>query len=209
MLPFQIRGPSADVHDFVRPDSVELLDVAGLYVETRAILQEHLRERLEPNRATTFLAERTLPHVESMRLGMRWTVRGHHGGVHELRYVVGSDIGLDDPSDARAPGNLSEADVRCLAALLHARVVMAWIPTFPREAITYPGPLGYHDIQAPRGPAELKDRLEELERGVWEIALGTPRPRIQHGRYRRVYAFFEAGAWLALQQAHVLRRYQS
>ena len=194
--------------DLVRADSAELLDVAALYVGTRAILRDHLDERLEDARAlaVTFLAERTLPHVESMREGMRFTVRGQDGSVDELRYVVGSDVGADDPLDSRSPRSLSQADLRCLMALLHARVVMASLPAFPPEAATYPGPLGYRDIRAPRGPAELKDRLEELERGVWEIALGTPRPHIYHGRYRRVYAFFEAGALLAMQQAQALKR---
>ena len=83
---------------------------------------------------------------------------------------------------------------------LRARLVMSSLPGVPPEATTYPGPPGYRDIHPPRGPAELKDRLEEIERGLWEVATGVPRPHIYHGRYRRVYAYFEAGAWLALQQ---------
>ena len=186
--------------------NAELFDFAGLYVRTRAILREHLEAlELQQQQATAFLAERTLPHVEAMRQGLRWTVRNEHGGVDELRYVVGPDVGTDDPLDRRAEQELSAANLRCLMALLHARVVMAWLPGLPREVTTFPGPLGYRDIRAPRGPGELKDRLEELERGVWEVAVGRPRPSIQHGRYRRVYAFFEAGAWLALQQARQLR----
>jgi hypothetical protein len=186
----------------VRSGDAGLFDFAALYLRTRAILREHLdAERLRQEQAAAFLAERTLPHLEAMRLGLRWTVRAEHGPVAELRYVVGPDVGTDDPSDTREGRDLSEADIRCLAALLHAKVVMGWLPGLPREATTYPGPWGYRDIRPPRGPGELKDRLEELERGVWEVATGTPRPHIQHGRYRRVYAFFEAGAWLALQQS--------
>ena len=178
----------------------ELLDFSALYVRTRAILREHLRARLEAAQAAAFLAERALPHVEAMRQGLRLTVRAADGSVHELRYVVGPDVGTDDPQDSHAPTRLDPADVRCLLALLHARLVMRWLPSVPPEATTYPGPPGYRDIHPPRGPAELKDRLEEIERGLWEVATGVPRPHIYHGRYRRVYAYFEAGAWLALQQ---------
>ncbi len=189
----------------VRPDSVELLDVAKVYVGTRAVLRDHLNARHD-RQQVAYLAERTLPHVEAMREGLRWVVRAQDGSVDELRYVVGPDIGLDDPLDTRVPASLTPADVRCLIALLHARLVMGWLPKIPPEATTFPGPPeGYRDIFPPRGPAELKDRLEELERGIWEIALGKPRPDIYHGRYRRLYAFFEAGAWLALQEAHRLK----
>ena len=43
-------------------------------------------------------------------------------------------------------------------------------------------------------------------RTLARVLSGTPRPNISHGRYRRVYAFFEAGALLAVQQAQALKR---
>ena len=84
-------------------------------------------------------------------------------------------------------------------------VVMGWLPTLPREATTYPGSYSYRDIFPPRGPAELKDRVEELERGLWDVATGRPRDSIEHTRYRRLYAYFEAGAWISVQQSRRLR----
>jgi hypothetical protein len=81
-------------------------------------------------------------------------------------------------------------------ALRHAQVVFGCLPRTPRSVVSYPGYANYSDIPAPRTPLELRERIEELARGVWDAAslreLGTLDP----GQSRRVYGFFETGSWL-------------
>ena len=59
---------------------------------------------------------------------------------------------------------------------------------------------GFAVVVPPWWRQRLRVRLHVDPAGEWEVATGLPRPRIYHGRYRRLYAYFEAGAWLALQQ---------
>lgn len=184
----------------------ELLALTGLYVRTRHILREHVQaEGKLPTDEVQFLAERTLPHVEAMQQGFRWSVRASEAEVDELRFVVSPLLPLaDGEADTRAHRALDRPELAYVAAYSHGRVVMGLVPRLPPELTTFPDGLSYRDIWPPRGPGELKNRLEELERGIWEIASGSPSDAIYHGLHRRVYGFFEAGAWLGLQQVRGL-----
>lgn len=194
----------------------ELLNMGGLFVRTRQVLRDHVESEGQlPTDEVEYLAGRTLPYVEAMQEGFRYTVRAVEAGVDELRYVVSPyplAEGEDDQSsgaDARRQRLLEQPEMACVAALLYGRVVMGMLPRVPPQLTTFPDGLPYRDIWPPRGPGELKDRLEELERGLWEIATGRPREAIYHGRYRRLYGFFEAGAWLGLEQARLLGKLPS
>ena len=72
-------------------------------------------ELIAPDAMGTFLA----------RLIEQWGLGAPH--------VVGPDVGTDDPRDSRGSSGLDPADVRCLLALLHARLVMRWLPSVPPE----------------------------------------------------------------------------
>ena len=79
-----------------------------------------------------------------------------------------------------------------LAALGHARLVLAFLPRLPDDAVRFPaGRRTYADIPVPRGPAELSERIDELERELWLTAVGHPAPRTDPG-FRRTYGFFDA-----------------
>jgi hypothetical protein len=94
---------------------------------------------------------------------------------------------------------LRSAEPWNLAALDHARVVLAFLPKVPDEEVRYPsGRRTYADIAAPRGPAELAGRLDELERQLWRTATGrTPDP--VDPEFRRAYGFFDAADRLGLR----------
>src|SRR6185312_17530336 len=88
----------------------------------------------------------------------------------------------------RAPKpRLERAEPWNLAALAHARLVLAFLPRLPGWDVRFPvGRRTYADIAAPRGPAELSDRIEELERSLWQTAAGR-RPDPSDPAFRRSY----------------------
>ncbi|MDP8905694.1 MAG: hypothetical protein M3N29_10375, partial [Chloroflexota bacterium] len=97
-------------------------------------------------------------------------------------------------SGAGGERELVPASRRRLAALELARLTFAMLPATPATEVHYPAGLRtYADISPPRTPAELADRIEELERSLWHIATGRP-PRLSDGRYRRTYGFFDTAA---------------
>jgi hypothetical protein len=86
---------------------------------------------------------------------------------------------------------------RGLAALELARLTFAMLPRTPGADVHFAGGLrSYADIPAPRSPAELSDRIEELERSLWHIAAGRA-PRLSDASYRRTYGFFDAAVRLS------------
>src|SRR2546422_575031 len=105
----------------------------------------------------------------------------------------------DRAADARLDGptpRIRESEAWHLAALAHARLVLAVLPRLPDEAVRFPaGRRTYADIPAPRGPAELAARIDELERELWRTATGRPRPPT-HPAFRRTYGFFDAAELL-------------
>lgn len=168
-----------------------------------------------PHGGSVVLATETLPHIEDMEAGFRANLRATGSDLEELRaLVLLGGLGLPEPRDsaearaalieamqARAGAGgqrtLSASPGRGLAALEHARLVFALMPTAPGPSVRYPaGRPTYADIPAPRSPAELAGRIEELERRLWQVATGhTPGPT--DAAYRRVYGFFDIGERLA------------
>jgi hypothetical protein len=159
------------------------------------------------------IATETLPHVEDIEAGFRVSLRAGAVDLAELRTLV-ARAGLRS-TDARSPAEeraalietmhelaltanahpeLLPAPARALAALEHARLVFALLPHTPSEEVHFPvGRRTYADISAPRRPAELADRIEELERSLWSVAT-RHRPRLTDASYRRTYGFFDTAA---------------
>jgi hypothetical protein len=75
-------------------------------------------------------------------------------------------------------------------------VAPADIPRTSATDVHFPqGRPSYADITPPRGPAELAERIEELERSLWLLATrGTA--RLTDSGYRRTYGFFDTAARL-------------
>jgi hypothetical protein len=182
---------------------------------TRELLDAAIAEGELPDGGADYLADRTLPHVEGVQAGFVASLRTDGAGIAELRYLLGrvAATRVDPPvSDAerRAAAAEALAELRLarehgaatprlhaaepwnLAALAHARLVLAMLPRLAEDDVRFPGPRrSYADIPAPRGPAELSDRLEELERLLWRTAAGR-RPDPHDPAFRRSYGFFDA-----------------
>jgi hypothetical protein len=181
---------------------------------TRELLDAVASEGALPAGGADFLAETTLPHIEGVEAGFQGTLRSEHAGLPELRYLLSQVGALRVPpardvaehraaaEEARAeadaeqflggPPRLQRAEPWNLAALAHARLVLAWLPRVPEGDVRYPlGRRTYADIPAPRGPAELADRIVELERQLWRAATGRTAAPLDPA-FRRTYGFFDA-----------------
>jgi hypothetical protein len=182
---------------------------------TRELFDAAILEGGLPAGGADFLADTTLPHVEGIQNGFVGWLRSDAAGVAELRYLLNLVAGgrvepaatdaerraaaaeraLEALLGAERPGAapaLRGAEPWNLAALAHARLVLAMLPAIPDAEVRYPsGRRTYSDIPRPRGPAELASRLEELERQLWRTASGRSPDPVDPG-FRRVYGFFDA-----------------
>lgn len=182
---------------------------------TRELLDAALGDGALPDGGADYLADRTLPHVEGVQAGFIGWLRSDAAGLAELRYLlrrVGS-LRVEGPASnaerraaaaealaedtlagriGRRSAGLQPAEPWNLAALAHARLVLAMLPRIADDEVRFPaGRRTYADIPVPRGPAELSDRLEELERSLWRTATGA-RPNPADPAFRRAYGFFDA-----------------
>jgi hypothetical protein len=170
-----------------------------------------------PAEASDMIANETLPHVEDIEEGFRVWLRAGSVDIAELRTLVArAGLGGKERHGAAeeraalietmhdlalaARTELIPAPARELAALEHARLVFALLPHTPAEEVHFPaGRRTYADISAPRRPAELAERIEELERNLWSVAT-RHRPRLTDAAYRRTYGFFDTAARLSGSQ---------
>jgi hypothetical protein len=187
---------------------------------TRELLDAVAAEGVLPDGGADYLADTSLPHVEGVQAGFRGWLRADAAGSAELRFLVSQagsvraaapSLELLSPAERSAalaeaeqeartprdPARLREPEAWHLVALAHARLVLAFLPRLPAEAVRYPGSRRtYADIPVPRGPAELADRIDELERELWRTATGHARPATD-AAFRRTYGFFDASERLA------------
>lgn len=182
-----------------------------VFGRTLALLQAVMVTGDLPDGASEVLATETLPHIEDVEAGFRVRLRATETNLEDLRtLVLQSGLGLPEPRDtaearaalieamqARAGAGgertLAASPSRGLAALEHARLVFALMPSTPSPAVRYPaGRRTYADIPAPRSAVELVGRIEELERRLWQVAAGRI-PGPAEASYRRVYGFFDIG----------------
>ncbi|MBA2381968.1 MAG: hypothetical protein H0V73_07645 [Chloroflexi bacterium] len=204
------------MHDLEQSGFSEFDRWLALAHRTRELLDAAIGEGTLPAGGADYLADRTLPHVEGVQAGFVGWLRTESAGLAELRYLldrVGS-MRVDGPAtDAERRAAAAEAVAELavatrtgrgpaaalriaepwnLAALAHARLVLGMLPRIAEEDVRYPaGRRTYADIPVPRGPAELSDRLEELERSLWQTASGR-RPDPRDPAFRRAYGFFDA-----------------
>ncbi|MBA2719976.1 MAG: hypothetical protein H0U52_12165 [Chloroflexi bacterium] len=202
------------MHDLEQSGFSEFDRWHALARRTRELLDAVIGGGNLPEGGADYLAHRTLPHVEGVQAGFVGWLRSDAAGLAELRYLldrVGSMRveGPTNDAERRAaaaeavaeddlagrigrPAALRAAEPWNLAALGHARLVLAMLPRIAAEDVRYPaGRRTYADIAVPRGPAELSDRLEELERSLWHTAVGR-RPDPADPVFRRAYGFFDA-----------------
>jgi len=193
---------------------------------TRELLDRIVADGGLPDEDAAFLESTTLPHVEGIQVGFTGWLRSDTADAVELRYLlelvasmrVGPPHSAADrtaqlaeaDAEARLAGRrladgarpvvrLSNAEPWHLAALQHARVVLASIPRVPESEVRYPsGRRTYVDIPAPRGPAELAERIGELEAELWKAVTGRVSPPTAPA-FRRMYGFFDAADRLGVR----------
>jgi hypothetical protein len=162
---------------------------------TRELLDAVVEAGRLPAGGADFLAERTLPHLDDVQAGFQGWLRSDAAGLAELRHLllqVGA-MRVEETGDiVEQRASLRGVDARDLVALAHARLVLAFLPRIPDELVRFPaGRRTYADIAVPRGPAELAERIAELERQLWRAAIGQPAPALDPA-FRRTYGFFDA-----------------
>jgi hypothetical protein len=196
---------------FERSGFAEFDRMAALFRRTRELLDLACTTHELPDEATAVIATQTLPHVEDIEQGFRMWLRAGTVEIAELRALVAragvQSSGALSAAEARAAlvermnevaaaarAEILPAPARALAALEHARLVFALLPLTPAEEVHFPaGRRTYADIAAPRRPAELAERIEELERSLWSLATHRS-PRLTDASYRRTYGFFDTAA---------------
>lgn len=198
----------------------------GLVRRTRELLDRIADHGAVQGEDADFLETTTLPHVEGIQAGFTGWLRSDAADAVELRYLLELVAAMRVPPprdradraaalaeaalEARLTGRrladgarpeirLSNAEPWHLAALQHARVVLAFMPRLPDEAVRYPaGRRTYVDIAAPRGPAELAQRIGELEVELWKAVTGRTSPPMAPG-FRRLYGFFDTADRLGVR----------
>jgi hypothetical protein len=183
--------------------------LAVIFANARAVLDGVLATGDVSADASQVLATETLPHIEDVEAGFHARLRAAETGMEDMRILV-QRAGMVMPqgmgesraalieqmmaiSGAGGDRKVQPASTKRMAALHHARVVLALIPQTAAEDVHFPGlRSSYADIPVPRGAVEFVERVEEIERILWWIASGTPRGR-HDGAYRRVYGFFDVG----------------
>ncbi len=175
----------------------------------QAIVDELLHQARSRRKVTM---REALEYVEEVREGFTLSVRAEQAyDERELMYLVNqllidwdwlSDLGIEMgmPETVERVG-------RQVVAFAMATVAMAMTPELPPDAVTFPlrafFPTNtYADISVPRSPAEVWERLAEVERVVYMAGV-RPLSSLHPSPLRRAYAFFEANAWVAEQ--HITR----
>jgi len=186
----------------------EYAEITDLFKYTlRAFHNYWERNGLIPNDDVNFLATATLSHIDDIDLGFKWVLRAEHVPREEAAFLPGlADVPDWTQEPGGAPSRPIAPDLRKVMALEHARVVFGYLPLTPTGHVSYPGYSSYSDIKVPRTPMELRERIEELARGVWDAATRRSPDTLDPERARRVYGFFEAGSRLTAEQQRRIQR---
>jgi hypothetical protein len=181
---------------------------------TRELLDTIVDEGELPEGGAAYLDATTLPHLEGIQSGFQGWLRSDAADAAELRYLLMQVAQLRVPpprtfaerraavsevlverrlaDESGASSRLARIEPWHLAALGHARVVLAFIPKMAEDDVRFPaGRRTYADIPSPKGPAELSGRIAELERELWKAVTGRAAAPADPA-FRRTYGFFDA-----------------
>ncbi len=181
-----------------------LRDVARIVKYTRQTLANVVQEQRLAGRTVSHRPGQlsdTLQHLGEVREGFIISQRtSDHISLSELRALVQQVLvewnWLESLNLTVLPADEVESAQQQLVAFNHALVTLAVLPRLPASAITFPQKRpSYADMPAPALPGDLLNRLDEIERVIYQ-AEAMPNKALEYNSFRRTYAFFEAGAWL-------------
>ncbi|MFQ5611558.1 MAG: hypothetical protein ACE5H9_05440 [Anaerolineae bacterium] len=184
-------------------DSLRYL--AGVVRSTRRILAAAVRKMQRSEWSLGEEGQRqlsdTLDHVEDVREGFILSQRtSPFASLAELRLLVEHILkdwfwlqSLDLPV---LPNDNLETLGPQLIAYNHAVVALATLPHLPLQAVTFPqARKGYVDVLPPTRSDQVLERIEEIERVIYQAGM-MPLNTLDYHPFRRTYAFFESSAWL-------------
>lgn len=163
------------------------------------------RERIALSAALEYLGQAREGFFLSLRAGavpdrseLAYLV---HQALVDWQWLEELGIDLEEPSQIERVRSQ-------LIAFAMAAVAIGMMPRLPPEQVTFPsfGPFirrGYADIPVPRSPAQLLDRIEEVEQITWHARV-EPVGQLELEPLRRTYGFYEASTWLVEEH---LRRF--
>jgi hypothetical protein len=144
---------------------------------------------------------RALEHVADIREGFVLSQRiSPQITLSELRTLVQHILmdwqWIDTLNISLMPNPQIETLGQQLVAYNHALVALSVLPSLPATAVTFPQPKPtYSDVGVPTLPGETLTRIEEIEQVIYHAEI-KPIRSLDHARFRRTYAFFEASGWL-------------
>ncbi|MFN8455849.1 MAG: hypothetical protein U0401_14485 [Anaerolineae bacterium] len=181
-----------------------LRDVARIVKFTRQTLANVAQEQRLTGRPVSHRPGQlsdTLQHLGEVREGFIISQRtSDHVTLSELRALVQQVLvewdWLESLNLTALPADQVESPQQQLVAFNHAFIALAVLPRLPASVITFPQKRpSYADVPTPALPHELLNRLDEIERVIYQ-AEAMPNKSLEYNSFRRTYAFFEAGAWL-------------
>jgi hypothetical protein len=192
-----------------------LREVARIVSYTRQTLANVIQEQRLAGRPLSHRSGQlsdTLQHLEDVREGFIISQRTTDQlSLAELRALVQQVLldweWLEILDVTLAPAGELASPSQQLVAFNHALVALAVLPRLPASAITFPQKRpSYADMPAPALPIELLDRLDEIERVIYQ-AEAMPTKALEYNSFRRTYAFFEASTWLVNSYLDSLLKY--
>jgi hypothetical protein len=154
--------------------------------------------------------------MDQVREGFVLSVRSSQAPTRaELRFLLNRVLHDWDALSAELELTPAAADPEAgLLRLRHqllafgmAATALGLLPRTPAEEITFPYSFGqpptYCDIHAPVTPGEMLQRIEELQRMLWQLMAADLQELVNHqyGPLRRTYGFFEVSARLANRES--------
>jgi hypothetical protein len=149
----------------------------------------------------------TLGHLDQVREGFQITLRTSHvTSLDELRYLV-SRVWFDwdwlaEQGLMLLPDDQVYQVHQQAFAFAHTITALALLPQLPVDQITFPGRPSYADIPVPRSPAEILNRIDELESVLFTSTV-KPVEAVEPEPLRRTYGFFETSAWLVFDHLRI------
>lgn len=199
----------------------------SLHARTRLGGQEGRALPVEP--VEQLILQQARDYLSLAREGFTLSLRTEQSAtVAELRFLLDRVLldwgALQAELAGAGAADTPAAPVRLRHQLLAfgmAAAALGMLPRTPSGEVTFPyshgAPPTYADIAAPASPADLLQRLEEMERLLWDVMGGDLQALVnrRYGPLRRTYGFFEVSARLAqreserfgLKRAHTIARF--